>query len=547
MHPCPWCQVTSVDINKPTGYDRDNFVAKNNFELLRQSFLSKDAQPRRQEQILNDYGIRWCIKNLLPGWLPSQKCALDFMHNVFLGIIAHLFTQVLFAGYMFTGAGGTDSSKQRFEDLVNSVQWPSHVTRLPKNARKLCRNLASSLGENQSLKKADEWRRLLHITPVLLWWSWKDSSDKIPDTEPPLPSNIRRKPTHSRNRRSLYSAVLKLCAAVRIFASRTISMSQARLAQDFLVQYCRHQLQLGVPLMINHHLSMHLLEMVKLFGPVYGWWLFAFERLNGMFEKVNHNGHDGGRLELTLMRNWVQTQLLYELLISLPNSAHELERRLLDHYILAEARSCGSMMTQIAIARSESTVQNIQLPRKPLQKTKFLDLRSCDSSCNLYGLLLEYCRHIWSDITLVDDMSLAPGITFFASQVAKSLPFVRKDNKFAFITSSDGTSRIPVQIAWLLAVQVTGKPPHICAVVQQLLSDDKIPSFPWDLYASTLGIHVSYADKFAEYEVIPVDRIDTPVALIPIFSKQIQSPLWVSISFDHVRISILMLSYFCYS
>lgn len=40
---------------------------------------------------------------------------------------------VLFASYMFSGAGGTHSSKQRFEDLINATRWPSHVTRLPKN------------------------------------------------------------------------------------------------------------------------------------------------------------------------------------------------------------------------------------------------------------------------------------------------------------------------------------------------------------------------------------------------------------------------------
>ncbi|EPQ59179.1 hypothetical protein GLOTRDRAFT_54945, partial [Gloeophyllum trabeum ATCC 11539] len=200
MQPCPWCHATSTDINKPEGYEPDSFVKKDDSELLRQSFISKGAHPLRQTQILDDYGIRWCVKSLLPEWLPTRKCALDFMHNIFLGIIGHLFVKVLFAGYMFSAAGGAHSSKQRFEDLVNSVQWPSHVTRLPKN-----------LGENQSLKKADEWRRLLHITPVLLWWAWKDGADEIPNSEPPLPSNTKSKPTHSRNRRSLYSAILKLC------------------------------------------------------------------------------------------------------------------------------------------------------------------------------------------------------------------------------------------------------------------------------------------------------------------------------------------------
>ncbi|KZT25039.1 hypothetical protein NEOLEDRAFT_1156520 [Neolentinus lepideus HHB14362 ss-1] len=499
MQPCPWCDITMADIHRPSGYTPENFVRKDDFQLLRQSFLSKDAPPRRQDHILDNYGIRWCTKNLLAGWLPSTRCALDFMHNIFLGVIAHLFTQVLFSGYMFSGAGGRSSQKQRFEDLVNSVRWPSHVTRLPKN-----------LGENQSLKKADEWRRLLHITPILLWWTWKDSSDQIPNRAPPLPSNVKRKPTHSRN-------------CIRILASRTISMAEARLGHDFLVQYCKHCLRLGIHLVINHHLAMHYVDMIKLFGPIYGWWLFAFERLNGMFEKVNHNGHDGGRMELTLMRNWVQTQLLYELLLGLPPSAHDLERRLLHRYILSEASSRGSMMTQIAIAASEQVIQNVQLPRRPLSKVKPLDLRGhSNSECNLYQLL-------WPDLALVDDMSSAPGTAFIASR-ADGIRYGcmastrSKTDKYAFIRTADGTSRIPVQIGWLFVIQAGDKEPHVCAI---------IPEFPWDLYASTLGIYVTYAETFADYEVISMDRVNAPMALIPIFSRLIEQELFVCISFDH--------------
>jgi len=77
--------------------------------------------------------------------------------------------------------------------------------------------------------------------------------------------------------------------------------------------------------------------MIKLYGPVYGWWLFAFERFNGMLEKVNHNGHDGGRMELTLMRNWVQTHLIYKFLLEMPPDASPHECKLIDKLIKTEA------------------------------------------------------------------------------------------------------------------------------------------------------------------------------------------------------------------
>jgi hypothetical protein len=210
------------------------------------------------------------------------------------------------------------------------------------------------MGENQSLKKADEWRRLLTITPVLLWWCWKGENDEIPDAAPPISSNEKITTTHSRNCQSIYSAVLLLCAGVRILATRKISLAQAQIGQDFLAQYCRLCLALGISLVINHHLSMHFFEMIVRFGPVYAWWLFAFERYNGMLEKINHNGHDGGRMELTLMRNWVQTHLVYELLLSLPPTAHPKERDMLERIIKTQGRERGSLMTQIAIFQSEA-------------------------------------------------------------------------------------------------------------------------------------------------------------------------------------------------
>ena len=87
----------------------------------------------------------------MPALLSLTSTALDFMHAIFLGTFAHielyvpshvatgvvatLFNKFLFGAHLFSGIGGADSAKQRLENIINSVQWPSHVTRLPKNVR----------------------------------------------------------------------------------------------------------------------------------------------------------------------------------------------------------------------------------------------------------------------------------------------------------------------------------------------------------------------------------------------------------------------------
>lgn len=188
---------------------------------------------------------------------------------------------------------------------------------------------AIQMGENQSLKKADEWRHLLHITPVPLWLCWREEDDSILDLAPPMPPNARNTPKHSRKLRSIYDALLLLCASVHILSAKEISVSEARIGQELMAQYSIIALRLGFKLTVNNHLVMHIADMIRLFGPVQNWWLFPFERFNGVLERVNHNGHDGGALEVTLMRSRIQAQLLFDFSAAIPTDAHPLERKLL--------------------------------------------------------------------------------------------------------------------------------------------------------------------------------------------------------------------------
>jgi hypothetical protein len=112
-------------------------MEKTDTSMLRHAFNSQDAATARSKHILDSYGARWSNLNLVSGWRPSTRAVLDFMHNIFLSVIAHLFTTVLFSSYMFSGVGGANSPKQRFEDLINAIKWPSHITRLPKNVRRI--------------------------------------------------------------------------------------------------------------------------------------------------------------------------------------------------------------------------------------------------------------------------------------------------------------------------------------------------------------------------------------------------------------------------
>ncbi|KAF9254739.1 hypothetical protein L218DRAFT_885652, partial [Marasmius fiardii PR-910] len=95
MHPCPYCSIIMPDINKELSYG-PNHTLKADEDLLYEAYQSKNTPPAQQKYILKHCGIQWSTMNLIPDWLPWKKTALDFMHAVFLGIICHFFTQVLF-------------------------------------------------------------------------------------------------------------------------------------------------------------------------------------------------------------------------------------------------------------------------------------------------------------------------------------------------------------------------------------------------------------------------------------------------------------------
>jgi len=99
------------------------------------------------------------------------------------------------------------------------------------------------------------------VAPIILWWTWKDDSDQILVGSSPILANAKRQPKHSCEYQKLYSAILSLCAGAHILASQSISMAQAWIGQDL---YCCLLLQLNVPLIINHHLSMHYIKFIMI-------------------------------------------------------------------------------------------------------------------------------------------------------------------------------------------------------------------------------------------------------------------------------------------
>jgi hypothetical protein len=205
----------------------------------------------------------------------------------------------------------------------------------------------SKLGHAGGKVKADEWRNGMLVYAVALFEAWR-KGDALPDGDAPYPKegtkahkaqekqeelmNKRRKkesaqhetanpddfqtiddtPT-SRNYRDHYEAVLLFCAAIRIFASRSITRRESERAQELLSKACTLWADMHCHLTPNFHISMHFDLFILLLGPAYAWWEWAYERHLGWVSRFNTNGHSGGEMEATMMRKWLKMSLCQDL------------------------------------------------------------------------------------------------------------------------------------------------------------------------------------------------------------------------------------------
>lgn len=118
--------------------------------------------------------------------------------------------------------------------------------------------------------------------------------------------------TVDRNYWTHYDMVLDWCIAMRIWVSRSITVDEIDRADECHSFACQAWAQMLCHLTPYFHLVTHLSLLICFFGPIYAWWVFAYEHFNGFLSKIKHNGHTG-ELECTMMRSWTKLHLVHDL------------------------------------------------------------------------------------------------------------------------------------------------------------------------------------------------------------------------------------------
>ncbi|PIL33265.1 hypothetical protein GSI_04715 [Ganoderma sinense ZZ0214-1] len=174
-------------------------------------------------------------------------------------------------GRIFTG-----HVLQEIRKDIGSIYVPSWLERPPAN-----------IGSAATGKlKADHWRTLCTVHMVItlgrLWGG----------------------PSASEDEKAALENFMHLVAAVDLATRRNMSHERAMAFDGHMEAYLFGIRSLyDAQLVPNHHLSLHLMDCLLLFGPTHGWWSFPFERYNGMLQKLKTN-HKQSDIPGTFMRGF---------------------------------------------------------------------------------------------------------------------------------------------------------------------------------------------------------------------------------------------------
>jgi hypothetical protein len=152
---------------------------------------------------------------------------------------------------------------QHVRDVIKETDVPSWLDSVPREWG------SAAVGT----PKADEWRTMATVYfPIALITIWgKEGTD-----------------AESRHRLQLLDLTMCIVQATWLTCRRsTNEVDQSA----YLKCLCTYLFNLktvvkDADFRPNHHIVLHIYEFLSLWGPVYSWWCFPFERINGMLQRI---------------------------------------------------------------------------------------------------------------------------------------------------------------------------------------------------------------------------------------------------------------------
>lgn len=192
-------------------------------------------------------GVRWSELLRLPYFDPVRFIAVDPMHCLFLGIAKWIVKRIWVDENILS-----QNALLLVQKKMNEFQIPADLGRIPGKVH---------CGEGFSNFTADQWRIFFTIYATVSLWEHLPTKD-----------------------RKILSHFVRICSILvsRILEKDLIQEAHGRLIEIIKLIEMHYGRDKITP---NLHLSLHLHDCSTDYGPLYAFWCFSFERMNGILGK----------------------------------------------------------------------------------------------------------------------------------------------------------------------------------------------------------------------------------------------------------------------
>ena len=174
---------------------------------------------------------------------------VDPMHNLFLGLAKHFTKKVLIDRQLLT-----ESDFEVIQQRTDRIVAPQDIGRIPYKIQSLFSSFTADQFKN--------W--VLHYSIIAM---------------------------HGLLQQDDLECWRHLVLACRILCQTSITNDRLTVADTLLLRFCqRCERQYGMDVVTpNMHMACHLCECIRDYGPLNHFWLFAFERFNGILGQFPTN------------------------------------------------------------------------------------------------------------------------------------------------------------------------------------------------------------------------------------------------------------------
>ena len=268
----------SVGTMNYSGFERTQWPIRDNDthrESVRKILQGKSKQ--QQNTLESRLGCRYSSLLKLPYFDAPRMLIIDPMHNLLLGTGKHMLH--LWVMHKVISTAQFDS----LQDCVDAMVVPSDIGRIPN---KIASGFAGFT--------ADQFKNWIVVF-------------SIPALHGILPQDH-------------FECWRQFVLACRILCKKSLTTADVILSDLLLLDFCKRVQRIYGELAItpNMHMHAHVKESVFDYGPVYAFWLFSYERFNGILGNQPNNNR---AIESQLMNRFIQDNLAYS--FQFPKDFHQ--------------------------------------------------------------------------------------------------------------------------------------------------------------------------------------------------------------------------------